>query len=525
MDQQTVTDERRGATLNVRRKCPIFIDKFRHLRVKALLLRSIAKFNARAKDSPLAAKATTSAGWLALGNVSEQSFRFLRNIIITRLLAPEVFGLIAIVIAVGEAIEALSEMGVKYAIVQNPRAHSTSYLNGAWWLSMVRALLLVIIGYIAAPYLAALYDDPSLTPLLRFSVLTFFLRGVASPNLHIAMKDFSFARWVLVSNGGGLIGISLTVLLAFLLRNVWALVLGLAFEAFFRTFLSFIFCPFKPSLRLDKEELRRLVAYTRGFVGLPILALVFSKTDIFVLGKLATKSELGLYSMASGLAYAVSGILGQVMTQIAMPFFSAIQSEKERVNAALSKMLSIVVAASTPLIMLCIFFGIDILVVTYGPAYGQVAIPFAVLFTSSAIQIAMIPLASLFFAIGRPSLHRWFALLRASLCLLLIYPATSFLGLSGAALTILCAMAIAFSFQLHRLSRITGFGSSLFLRSLGTSALWSLFVPFAWLSSQALPGLGHFGRGLIGLSACLVVYVILAASFLSKGKLSQPNAS
>ena len=103
-------------------------------------------------------RAVRGGAWLGAGTGIEQGLRFLRNIILTRLLAPEAFGLMAIVLALNTAFESFTDVGIKQAIVQNPRGQTREYLNGAWWFSCIRAVVLYGLAFWSAPFLERFYD-------------------------------------------------------------------------------------------------------------------------------------------------------------------------------------------------------------------------------------------------------------------------------------------------------------------------------------------------------------------------------
>ena len=104
--------------------------------------------------------------------------------ILTRFLAPEQFGLMALVLAASQLFEALTEVGVRQAVVQSKRGASDEYLNVAWWFSAGRGLGLYILGWIFAPRVSVFYGEPALAQLLRVAFLTMLLRGVTSPRLY-----------------------------------------------------------------------------------------------------------------------------------------------------------------------------------------------------------------------------------------------------------------------------------------------------------------------------------------------------
>ena len=121
--------------------------------------------------------------------------------------------------------------------------------------------------------------------------------GAMSPRSILTQKEMKFGRWMAISNGGAICGVVLTVILSFVLRDVWALAIGFCSENAFRCLLSYILCPGLPSLGWDSHAFRDLYKFSKAVFGLSFLNLIFSRTDIFVLGKLYSTTSLGLYSM------------------------------------------------------------------------------------------------------------------------------------------------------------------------------------------------------------------------------------
>jgi O-antigen/teichoic acid export membrane protein len=217
--------------------------------IKALLLRIINSIKKLRQGESLKLKAARGGVWLGAANGVEQGLRLLRNMILTRLLAPETFGVMAIVLAINAAFESFTEIGIQTAIIQNPKGRERTYLNGAWWLSMVRAVGLYTLAYIGAPWIAQFYSNPELLPLLRIAFLGVLFNGAMSPGIHVAIKQMNFKHWAIAYHGGGAIGILSAVLLALAMRDTWALVLGFTIEAASRCMLSY-FVSISPGIKL-----------------------------------------------------------------------------------------------------------------------------------------------------------------------------------------------------------------------------------------------------------------------------------
>jgi O-antigen/teichoic acid export membrane protein len=425
-------------------------------------------------------RSARGAIWLGGANGFEQGIRFLRNMILTRLIAPEAFGIMAIILAVNKIFESFTEVGIKQAIIQNPSGEDKTYLNGAWWLAFLRGSLLYTIGYFGAPALASFYEDPQLIPLVRVAFLTVLFRGILSPRAYVAIKEMKFFKWISINHLGGIIGIIATVIMAFYMRNVWALVIGFALQSIVRCLLSFIVCPFLPGLTFKKEHTQALVKYIMGILGLPILTFIFMRVDVFVIGKLCTKYDLGLYSMALTLAYIPQQIIASLISEVVLPAFSKIQEDYQRLNRSLIIITRMIAMVGFPMLFLMGLYGKEILFIVYGPEYAAVALPFALIATTALLTLCSTPIAGYYFAIGKPELHRYFTLIRAILILILIYPLVYYYGLIGAASAGAISMIVGYILQVGRINKLTSLNLLSYSRVILESILLSIPILIVW---------------------------------------------
>ena len=127
--------------------------------------------------------------WIGIGDLTSNIFRFLRNIILTRLLAPEVFGEMAIILAINATFESLTSIGLRNLIIQNPRSSEKNFLNASLWTSLIRSSLLYILGFFLAPFVATFYQNPDLTKLIRVCFLATIFTALISPRAYLALKQ------------------------------------------------------------------------------------------------------------------------------------------------------------------------------------------------------------------------------------------------------------------------------------------------------------------------------------------------
>lgn len=454
--------------------------------------------------------------WLGAGSGSEQCLRLVRNMILTRILAPEAFGLMAIVLSVNAAFESFTQIGIKEAVIQNPNGHKKAYLNGAWWLSLGRSFALYLLVFCTAPFVANFYDNQALVPLMRVAFLSFLLNGLLSCNAFVALKQMNFKRWAVLFHGGGAVGICTAVMLAFWLENVWALVIGYVVEALARCVLSYIICPFRPGFVFDREGLRALLKYASGVFGLPILTFIFLKADIFVVGKMFTMAELGLYSMAALIAWAPFQFLSTLTAKIAMPAFSENQQDHAMINKWAISISALICYIGFPMSFFIVCYGGELLSLLYGPKYTAVALPFAIIFLTALIRTSSVPIGSVYFAIGRPELARLITGVRAFLVLVLLYPSIKLFGLSGAALAPLAAMLVSYVVQVKKMKELTGLPMQDFFQPFAVSIMISAVVLVPWLLTRKI----QFGTMLVtvapGVVGCALAYFGIALIYYKR---------
>jgi O-antigen/teichoic acid export membrane protein len=418
-------------------------------------------------SSGLAARAARGASTLAAGGLAEGAARFIRNLVLARLLAPEHFGLMAIVLAASQLFEAFTDVGVRYCVIQNRRGETPELLNAAWWFSAARGVLLFAVGFLAAPVLAWVYAEPRLTELLRCTLISVLLAGLISPRLYVLQKRMQLGGYVAIMQGAGVAGIAITLGLAYWLQSVWALALGFVAESALRTALSQIILPLRPRWPIDRQSGRDLWAFARGMAGLALLTFIIEKIEIFVVGKLCPSDVLGAYALAIALADVPLTVFSRLVQPLIMPAFSQLQHDAARLCDAVCRATEMLMRFGLPLAACALLFGRPILAVVYGPPYDGMAAPFGLACGYRVLTMAGVIIASLYIGVGQPGLHRAFTLVRGALAIGVIYPAVLWLGPTGAVLGLLATQAIALGVQAARMHGLIRLPLSRYLASLG----------------------------------------------------------
>jgi O-antigen/teichoic acid export membrane protein len=315
-----------------------------------------------------------------------------------------------------------------------------------------------------------------------------------------------------IMNGGGICGVITTVVLSFWLRDVWALAIGACSENVFRCLLSYILCPGLPSVGWDRAVARDLYKFSRAVVGLSFLNLIFSRTDIFVLGKLYSPTALGFYTMAVLLVQTPSTFLTNMMGQILFPSFAHVQNDNERINRILLKTTSWLILLGLPGLVAISLCGRSLLTVVYGTRYvagvASLAFAAAVVFLN-ALNAAI---TCVFVGIGRPGLHRRAVAVSAVTMLVAIYPACKLLGVVGGQVAALLAIILSYLLQVLRMRTLTGLDLLRYARAFVPAALGSAAMQFIVFGSRKF---GLIARPIpdiaLSVGCCVIVYAVCAS--------------
>lgn len=480
-----------------------------------LYVRGRAALDRVLKGGTLRDKAMRGGAFLAGGSVAEQGTRFIRNMILTRLLAPSAFGIMAIVMSSSAIVACVTEIGQKNAVIQNPRGEEKAYLDAGWWMGIGRAILTYGIIFAMAPFVAHFYGNAEVSGLLRVALLGTLFDAAMSPGSTLVQKKMKFGRWMVITNGGGICGVILTVVLSFILRDVWALAIGSCSEYVFRCLLSYIVCPGLPALSCDRAAFRDLYGFARQGFGLSFLNLIFTRTDIFVLGKLYSATALGVYSMGVLLVQTPAVFITNMLVQTLLPAFAHVQEDKERVNRILIEVTSWVILLGLPATVGCYLCGSSVLRLIYGTRYAGAAGPLAVAAIVVLLSLLNVLITSVFAGMGRPGLHRRAVGASAVVMMITIYPACKLFGVVGGQVAALLSIFVSYGLQVSRMRVLTGLNLLRYAKSLVPAALASAGVLGVGLYARVI---GMADRPIaniaLGAGLCAIAYALCVPAFL-----------
>ena len=312
------------------------------------------------------ARALRGSAWTIAEFGLSNAIRLGSNLILTRLLAPDVFGMMAIVVAVLIGLEMMSDIGLGASVVRSRRAEERRFLDTIWTVQIVRGIALWLGLCLAAQPVAAFYEEPLLAQILPVMGFGVVVNGFAPTRLHLAQRRMALGRVSAIGIGSQLVSLATMIGLALVAPSPWALVAGSLVAALVRTgALHFLLPGPRDRIGWDRSAWREIIGFG-GWITLgTIFTFVVNQSDRLVFGRYIEFDQLGVYTIGFFFANFVLMFAMNFDKKILFPIFSE-KNLEESINNFYNfrksrlYLISFMIAINTFLMMIAPYL-IDIL--------------------------------------------------------------------------------------------------------------------------------------------------------------------
>lgn len=321
--------------------------------------------------SSLKKKAIQGAAWTLFGYGGSQALRLVSNLILTRLLVPEIFGLMALVTTFQVGLNLFSDIGIRPSIIQNQRGEDPMFLNTAWTLQVIRGFWIWFACTLVAWPVSKFYDEPQFLWLLPIVSLASIFQGFESTGLATLNRKMAIGKLTIFEFQVQIISLIVMIVLAWFNRSIWAIVGGILVGGFFKMLWSHRLDPeHSDRFAWDKESLKELISFGRWIFISTALTFLAMQADRLILGKLFSFEMLGIYTIAFTFADIPKQILERLSGQVIFPVFSQQKDVPRQILRAkiIKKRWLILVALALGLTFL-ICFGDLIVYILYDQRY------------------------------------------------------------------------------------------------------------------------------------------------------------
>lgn len=371
---------------------------------------SISRLKALMTGDSLKSQVMRSSSWTMVGFGASYAIRLGSTLILTRLLTPDVFGLMALAGVFMVAVQMFSDLGTGPSVVRSTRGDETPFLQTAWTVQAIRGVgICVIVSMLAWP-VSQIYDQPVLFPLICALSFSAILDGLVSVAVLRAKRHMQLGRLTLLDLTVQVGATATNVLAAWMLQSVWALVIGGIIGSTLRLTLSHWILPsFSHRFLLERETLREIVSFGRWLILATLFTYLGGRGIQAIMGGLVEIETLGLITLATTIAWALGELIQKVLGNAVFPSLSKIHRERpHELRAAVGKVKRLITFTILPLFVLIAYLGQPLVDLLYDPRYAGVGPMLSLFALNGAIAVISMPYQNLVLATGDGQYHAQF---------------------------------------------------------------------------------------------------------------------
>lgn len=388
--------------------------------------------------SDMRATAAKGTAWMFGARQAIRLLGLISMLVMARLLMPEDFGLIAqSMMAVG-LIEALSAFGFELALIQNHEAKRSHY-DTVWTLNIIKAAVVAALLALAAAPVAAFFEEPRLEAIIYILAASFFVGSFANVGVIDLRKHLRYRADFIYLVVPKIAAITANIAFAFYFRNYWALVAGMLASTAASFTMSYVMSRYRP--RFSLSEWREVFGFSKWVLVSQYIAFLSREAPIFIIGKLVSSHQVGLYRMAAELSNFLS-------TEIYIPalraLYPAYAKNKEGAAGLYLDAVGIVILLIGPACMGMVLVAEPMVGLLLGEKWMETVPVIQVLTIGALLRAVWLSPGAVAMARGRPRDSAYLAIPPIVVLVPALVVLTMEHGLMGAAWAKLLAAAVQF---------------------------------------------------------------------------------
>jgi len=244
--------------------------------------------------------------WMLLQRIVVRGIGLVSMMILARILVPEDYGLIAIAMSMYSLLEMLAAFGFDVVLVKKKVVERDDY-NSAWTARLLVYTVLAIIFVSSAGLMSEFYNDIRLTPIIYALGFNMILSGLENIALVDFRRELEFDKEFKLQLYIKLFGFFVTIPLAFILQNYWALVIGNVASKLISLILGYVLRPYSP--RICFSKIREILNFSKWLLFMNITQFSRKQLPNVLLGKTVSSEAVGIWSICSQLSNDVTQAL------------------------------------------------------------------------------------------------------------------------------------------------------------------------------------------------------------------------
>ena len=270
--------------------------------------------------------------WRYAERCGAQGIQFIVQIVLARLLTPSDYGLVGLITVFITIAQVFAQSGLGQALVQRKNADNTDF-STVFYYSIAFSIVLYIILFFCAPFIADFYDAPQLTAVVRVLGFVVVIGAVNSVQQAYVQKTMQFKRFFLATLIGTLISAVVGIAMAYMGYGVWALVGQQLSNQIVNTIVLWFTVGWRPQRKFSFKSMKELFSYGWKLLCSSLLDTGYNNMYSLVIGKFYSSADLGYYNRGKQFPMLIIQNINTAIDSVLFPVLSEAQNEKERLKA------------------------------------------------------------------------------------------------------------------------------------------------------------------------------------------------
>ena len=410
-------------------------------------------------SEPRTSSALAGVAWLLAFRIVDRLAGVISFLVLARLLLPEHFGVVALATAVIAFIEIITSLGLDTILIQI-RQLTRAHYDTAWTIQIAMAVFCAALIAAAAYPMSEFFREPRLFPVLCVLALSLAIEGLQNIKMVDFRREMRFDKEFVFLACRRLITICVTIGVAVVFRNEWALAIGMLVSRIVGTALSYMMRPYRPTLTLSLR--REFLTKSSWLLLSSIVMFMRQRSSDFALGRMRDAASVGAYTVASDLATMVTMELTVPINRVALSDLSA-QRTREDLVSRFNTVTGLVAVVLTPLGLGLAACAQVAVLVLFGPAWVIAGDVLQVLAIASLISAMVSNLGVPIISLGHYRYNAIIHAVGAAALLPLLVVGVFYHGPVGAAIAVLIANFITAATAMVLAGRAMDYGLGRFL--------------------------------------------------------------
>lgn len=383
-------------------------------------------------------KAVSGMIWTTIQRFAGMGISFISGIILARLLTPEDYGAIGMLTIFMLVAQSFLDSGFGSALIQKKRPTQEDY-STVFWFNLVMSVVLYLILYVSAPFIASFYRMPILCDVLRVQALVLIISALTIAQANQLRKTFQFRKIAIVTLFTSLVSLAVTIWMAYSGYGVWSLVVLGLLNSLIPSIIYWFTNKWYPKLVFSKKSFKDLFSFG-GYMFLVHLINEFcNNIQGLLIGRFYSAATMGYYSKARGTEKLASTSISQSLSQITFPLYSEVQDDRQRLMALIQKLTGVIAFVTFPLMFILILVAEPVFLLLYSDRWLP-SVPYFQILCIAGIAICLqsVNLQAIS-AIGKSKTVFSWTLIKRAIGLVLVIGGMWLWGIEG----LLCGMVLS----------------------------------------------------------------------------------